>query len=141
MTLEEPLGRSIGRFSPVTRLCTVSAMLVAWSPARSMFFEQKSRCVQNVMLRGSSIMKVKEVAKHGILQRIEFGISKPHVLRLLHIAARIGVEHVLQLQQGQIASPMRSRALTCGCRAMASSTSGITGSSGLATQKISSCRG
>ena len=36
----------------------VSAMLVAWSPMRSMFFATKSRCVAAVMLRGSSIMKV-----------------------------------------------------------------------------------
>ena len=34
----------------------VSAMLVTWSPTRSMFFAQNSRCVHIVMLRGSSII-------------------------------------------------------------------------------------
>ena len=32
--------------SPVTRYMTVSAILVAWSPIRSMFLEQNRRCAQ-----------------------------------------------------------------------------------------------
>lgn len=42
--------------SPLTRNQTFSAMLVAWSPTRSMFLAMNSRCVQPVMLRASSIM-------------------------------------------------------------------------------------
>src|SRR5690606_21540587 len=46
-----------GRPSPPwTRNHTFSAMLVAWSPMRSMFLAMNSRWVQEVMLRGSSIM-------------------------------------------------------------------------------------
>src|SRR5690606_14123634 len=46
-----------GRPSPPwTRNQTFSAMLVAWSPMRSMFLAMNSRWVQEVMLRGSSIM-------------------------------------------------------------------------------------
>ena len=39
-----------------TSVLASSAILVAWSPMRSMFLAQNSRCVQGVMLRGSSIM-------------------------------------------------------------------------------------
>src|SRR5690606_16650043 len=46
-----------GRPSPPwTRNHTFSAMLVAWSPMRSMFLAMNSRWVQEVMLRGSCIM-------------------------------------------------------------------------------------
>src|SRR5262249_546277 len=48
------LSASIGR--PSNRKWMVSAMLVAWSPIRSMFLAMNSRCVQGLMLRGSSIM-------------------------------------------------------------------------------------
>ena len=51
-----PLGRLMSSVPPVTRECTVSAMLVVWSPMRSTFLAQKSRCVQKEMLRGSSII-------------------------------------------------------------------------------------
>src|SRR5690606_3157193 len=45
------LRRSAGICSPVTMWKIVSAMLVAWSPMRSMFLAQKRRCVHGVMLR------------------------------------------------------------------------------------------
>src|SRR5688572_6459295 len=42
--------------SPCTWNHTFSAMLVAWSPMRSMFLAMNSRCVHGVIARASSIM-------------------------------------------------------------------------------------
>ena len=41
---------------PLTRKLIISAILVTWSPIRSMFLATNSRCVHGVMWRGSSIM-------------------------------------------------------------------------------------
>ena len=54
--VRSPLARPGGRSSPCTRNQVFSAMLVAWSPMRSMFLAMNSRWVQPVMLRASSIM-------------------------------------------------------------------------------------
>ena len=49
-------SRSPWGCSPCTRNQVFSAMLVAWSPMRSMFLAMNSRCVQAVIWRGSSAM-------------------------------------------------------------------------------------
>ncbi len=54
--LSSRFSRGGNSSSPLTRNQTFSAMLVAWSPIRSMFLAMNSRCVQPVMLRASSIM-------------------------------------------------------------------------------------
>jgi hypothetical protein len=54
--LSSRFSRGGSSSSPLTRNQTFSAMLVAWSPMRSMFLAMNSRCVQAVMLRASSIM-------------------------------------------------------------------------------------
>ena len=50
------LRRSSVMARPCTMKYTVSAILVAWSPMRSMFLAENIRWMQNVMWRGSSIM-------------------------------------------------------------------------------------
>src|SRR6202044_148769 len=35
-----------------------------------------------------------QIAKNRILERVEFGVARPHRLRALDVALRIGVEHV-----------------------------------------------
>src|SRR5215469_3881058 len=41
---------------PRTRKITISAMLVAWSPTRSRYFETKSRRIVRLIACGSSVM-------------------------------------------------------------------------------------
>ena len=64
-------------------------MFVAWSPIRSMFFEQKRRCAQLHHVR-------EQIAEDRVLQRVEVGVSLPDVVRALGVAPDICVEHVLQ---------------------------------------------
>ena len=49
-------GRCVSISSPVTRKWMYSAMLVEWSPMRSMFLAMNRRCAQDEIVRASSIM-------------------------------------------------------------------------------------
>ncbi len=49
-------GRSESISSPVTRKWMYSAILVPWSPMRSMFLAMKSKWAHELIVRGSSIM-------------------------------------------------------------------------------------
>ena len=88
-------------------------MLVAWSPIRSMFFEQNSRWAQNGDVARIFHHVGEEIAKHRVLERVELGVALPHRARALGVALGIGVEHVLQ-QLGRdvvhVAGGRRSRA-------------------------------
>jgi hypothetical protein len=64
---------------------------------RSIFFEQKSRCVQKDTLRGSSVMNVKRPPKHRIFQGIDFRVAARHFSGTLDVALGISVEYVLEL--------------------------------------------
>ena len=50
------LGRLLARWPARTMWYTTSAMLVQWSPQRSIFLATNRRCVPMPMVRGSSIM-------------------------------------------------------------------------------------
>ena len=99
------------RSAAALRPCSgpVSAMLVAWSPMRSMFLAQNSRCGAERDVARILHHVGEQLAEQRGVHRVDLLVALPDRDRLGDVAPRIGVEHLLELASTSSAKCARRR--------------------------------
>ena len=73
----------------------ISAMLVTWSPMRSICLAMNSRWVHGVMLRGILHHVGQKLAEQARIHVVDLAVGRPDRHRLVDISLDIGNQHLL----------------------------------------------